>query len=48
MLIWPDRHVPSPPVTLRKSIGGFAGSAHEISGFVRWLFRFERFSKHSS
>jgi hypothetical protein len=45
MLIWSDTHLPSPPVTIRKTVDGFAGSAHEISGFVRWLFRFGHFSK---
>ena len=48
MLIWPDAHNPAPSVSLRETMGELSGSAHEISGFVRWLFRLGRFSKHAS
>ena len=48
VIIWPEAHEPSPPLTLRETLDGVAGSAHELSNFVCWLFRVGRFSKRAS
>ena len=45
MLNWHEANDSAPPLTFRATLDGFTGSAHELSNFVCWLFRFGRPSK---